>query len=300
MNNIVVTGGSGMVGSAVRSILPNEVYLDSKSFYGSIDLEGKRVLHLAARVGGIKANTDYVGEFFLENSVINQSILERARIGKASKVLSLLSTCIYPDSNYVTYPLTEDQLHLGPPHSSNFGYAYSKRMLDVMSRAYRQQYGCNFITAVPNNLYGENDSFNLNNGHVIPSLIRKVFEAKLKNERYVEVWGDGSPLREFTYSLDIANILIFLLEEYDEEFPINIGNNEEYSIKEVAELICKCLGYNGSIEWNVSKPNGQHRKPSSNKRLVDLGWNPSKFTPIQVGIRKTCDWFLKSYPKVRL
>ena len=144
--------------------------------------------------------------------------------------MSLLSTCVYPDAPYITYPLTEAQLHLGPPHVSNFGYAYAKRAVDVMSRAYRQQYGCNFITAIPNNLYGENDNFHLEDSHVIPALIRKIWEAKINNKKNVKCWGDGTPLREFTYSKDIARILIFLLENYNEPGPINIGSTNEYSI----------------------------------------------------------------------
>ena len=191
---------------------------------------------------------------------MNNNILYAAKNSKVKKVVSLLSTCVYPDLQHISYPLTEDQLHLGPPHASNFGYAYSKRMLDVLSRAYRQQYNCNFITAIPNNLYGENDNFDLNNGHVIPSLIRKIWEAKIQGVDHVECWGDGTPLREFTYSQDIAEILIFLLKEYDNEDPINIGNTVEHSIKEVVEILCLLLGYEGEIEWNTSKPNGQHRK----------------------------------------
>ena len=150
----------------------------------------------------------------------------------------MLSTCVYPAAPYVRYPLTENQLHLGPPHDSNFGYAYAKRMLDVMSRAYRQQYGCIFTTAIPNNLYGENDNFDLEDGHVIPALIRKIWEAKIGNKKYIECWGDGTPLR-------------------------------------------------------------QHRKPSSNKKLLNLGWEKEDYTSLENGLKKTCEWFKIRYPKVR-
>ena len=188
---------------------------------------------------------------------------------------------------------------MGPPHHSNFGYAYAKRMVDVMSRAYRQQYGCNFITAIPNNLYGENDNFDLENSHVIPALMRKIWEAKLNDQPSVEVWGDGSPLREFTYSLDIAKILLFLLQNYNELDPINIGNTEECSIIEVVKLLCELLEYDGKIVWNINKPNGQFRKPSSNKKLLDLGWKETDYTPLKEGLKKTCEWFKISYPNVR-
>jgi GDP-L-fucose synthase len=299
-NNIIVTGGSGMVGSAFKSVLPKAEYITRDQFHNSsYDIEDKSIIHLAAKVGGIKANTDYIADFYYENSIINQKILDYAHKGKAKKVVSLLSTCVYPDAPYIKYPLTEDQLHLGSPHDSNFGYAYAKRMVDVMSRAYRQQYGCNFITAIPNNLYGENDNFDLENSHVIPALMRKVWEAKINKIDHVECWGNGRPLREFTYSGDIAKILIFLLENYDAPEPINIGNTEEYSIKEVVETICDLLEYDGDVVWQIDKPSGQYRKPSSNQKLLDLGWKKEDYTSLEEGLKKTCEWFIMTYPNVR-
>jgi len=296
----LITGGTGMVGNAFKQVIPKAEYITKDDFHNfSYDIRDKNVIHLAARVGGVKANTDYIADFYVENSIINRKILEYANVGKAKKVVSLLSTCVYPDAPYVTYPLTEEQLHMGPPHHSNFGYAYAKRMVDVMSRAYRQQYGCNFITAIPNNLYGENDNFDLENSHVIPALMRKIWEAKIKGEPSVEVWGDGSPLREFTYSLDITKILLFLIENYDEPEPINIGNTEDYSIKEVVTLLCEFLEYDGKIKWNTTKPNGQFKKPSSNKKLLELGWKQNDYTPLKIGLKNTCEWFKINYPNVR-
>ena len=296
----LITGGSGMVGNTFKNFLPNAEYITKNQLHDfSYIIKDKFVIHLAAKVGGVKANTDFISDFYVENSLINQRVLDYAYVGKAKKVVSLLSTCVYPDAPYVTYPLTENQLHMGPPHQSNFGYAYAKRMVDVMSRAYRQQHGCNFITAIPNNLYGENDNFDLENSHVVPALIRKIWEAKINSHSSVEVWGDGSPLREFTYSEDIAKILVFLLENYDEPEPINIGNTQEYSIKEVVQLLCELLNYNGKINWNINKPNGQYRKPSSNKKLLDLGWKKENYTSLKEGLKKTCDWFIINYPNVR-
>ena len=296
----IITGGSGMVGSSFRNIIPQSEYITREQFHNlSYDISDKYVIHLAAKVGGVKANTDYIADFYYENSIVNQKILDYAHTGGAKKVVSLLSTCVYPDAPYINYPLTEDQLHLGPPHDSNFGYAYSKRMVDVMSRAYRQQYGCNFITAIPNNLYGENDNFHLEDSHVIPALIRKVWEAKINDKKYIECWGDGTPLREFTYSEDIARILLFLLENYDKPEPINIGNTKEYSIKEVVEISCNILEYNGEAIWQIDKPSGQHRKPCSNQKLLDLGWKKEDYTSLQEGLKKTCDWFIMTYPNVR-
>jgi len=300
--SILVTGGSGMVGTAVKKLLPFAQYptRQDMDLLNPIDLvDVNNVIHLAAKVGGVKANTDFMGEFYYENAQINQNLLAAAHETGVNKVVSLLSTCVYPDAPYIEYPLTEEQLHLGPPHHSNFGYAYAKRMVDVMSRAYRQQYGCNFITAIPNNLYGENDNFDLENSHVIPGLMRKIWEAKLKGAPTVECWGDGSPLREFTYSSDIAAILVFLLENYDSASPINIGNTEEHPIKEVAELLCELLEYKGELKWNIMMPSGQYRKPSSNQKLLELGWNQKDYTPLKEGLKKTCEWFKINYPNVR-
>ena len=289
-----------MVGSSFLSTYPNAEAPSTSEFHnGSYDVKDKYVVHLAAKVGGVKANMDEVGEFFRMNSIINQKLLHTSYSGGAKKVVSLLSTCVYPDAPYVTYPLTEDQLHLGPPHSSNFGYAYAKRMVDVMSRAYRQQYGCNFITAIPNNLYGENDNFDLENSHVIPAIIRKVWEAKINNKPSIKCWGDGTPLREFTYSGDIVKILMFLLEKYNEPAPINIGNTEEYSIKQVVETICSILEYDGKVQWDTQMPSGQYRKPSSNQKLLDLGWDKKWYTSLEKGLTKTCKWVMLKYPDIR-
>ena len=229
--------------------------------------------------------------------MINTNVLECAKIFNVDKCLSLMSTCVYPDD--VTYPLTEQQIHNGSPHHSNFAYAHAKRMLDVQSRAYRIQHGCNFITAVPNNMFGENDNYDKVNGHVIPSLIAKIYEAKESGAEKVTLWGSGSPLREFTYSVDIARILIFLLENYDEPHPINIGNTEEISISDLAQKICKTIGYCGTIEWDTTMPSGQHRKPSSNNKLISLGWSELSYTNFDVALKSSCDWFIKNYPNVR-
>ena len=306
----LVTGASGMVGRAIQNIqdprshnfiLVGSRDCDLRDRNATFELFRRvrpdHVIHLAAKVGGVKGNTDYVADFYTQNIQMNTNVLDASFRYGVQKVVSLLSTCVYPDT--ATYPLTEDQIHAGPPHRSNFGYAYAKRMLDIQSQAYRQQHGCNFITAAPNNLFGENDNFHLTDGHVIPALMRKIWEAKLANKPSVECWGDGSPLREFTYSEDIAHILLFLMENYDGEHPINIGNTEEYSIKEVVEILCETLEYEGQIIWNTDKPNGQFRKPSSNQKLLDLGWKKENYTPLRDGLKKTCEWFKINYPKVR-
>lgn len=251
----------------------------------------------AAKVGGVKGNTDFVGEFYRDNINIANNVLEAARSNNVKKLVSILSTCIYPDAQYVNYPITEDQLHNGPPHPSNYGYAYAKRMLDVGSRAYRQQWGCNFITVVPNNLYGPHDNYDVNNGHVIPALIRKFYESYLGGTDVV-VWGSGKPLREFTFSEDAAKIIWWCAENYNESDPINIGNTEEVSIGDVAREIGKIMGFKGQIKFDTSKPEGQFRKPTSNKKLRELGCD-IKYTTLTAGLESSIESFVKNYPNVR-
>jgi len=305
MAKILVTGGTGMIGNAVKNILPEAVYISSKD-YNLLDFKQAEkmfsdhnpdyVIHLAARVGGVKANYDNLGSFFIDNVRINTNVLDFAMKYNVKKVISLLSTCVYPDS--VEYPLTEDQISSGEPHYTNFAYAYAKRMLDVQSRALRKQYGCNYITAIPNNLFGAHDYFHLEDSHVIPAIIRKIHEAKTQGT-VPEFWGDGMPRREFTYSEDLANILLFLLDKYDGEHPINIGNTEEYSIFEVVNLVSEILDYDGPIKWDETKLSGQFRKPSSNKKLIDLGWKKELYTDFRKALKNTCEWFIMNYPNVR-
>ena len=293
-----------MVGRALRKILPSAIYLSSKDDLRNLQTVDKLmshnkpefIIHLAAKVGGVKANMDYMGDFYHDNILINTNILESAKKHGVKKVISLLSTCVYPDK--VTYPLTEDQIHNGVPHQSNYAYAYAKRMLDVQSRAYRDQHGCNFITAVPNNLFGEHDNFDLENSHVIPAILRKMYEAKLSGEDVI-LWGDGSPLREFTYAEDLSEIILFLLESYEQPEPINVGNTNEFSIKEIAAMIVDIIGFEGNIIWDTSQPSGQYRKPSSNKKLLDLGWEHEQYTDFKQALKNTCRWFIINYPNVR-
>lgn len=294
-----------MVGHALQNVGCEAIYLSSQqcdlrnleeACAIIADYRPTRVVHLAGKVGGVKANSDYLGEFFLDNILINTNTLEACRRHNVKKVLSMLSTCIFP--NNVVYPITEEQLQNGEPHSSNFAYAYAKRMLDVQSRAYRKQYGCNYITVVPNNLFGEYDNFDLDNSHVLPAIIRKVYEAKINNTDVV-LWGDGSPLREFTYSKDLAQAIVFLMEEYDGEHPINFGNSEEISIKYAAEKIVEILGYEGNITWDTSMPAGQFKKPSDKTKINAMGWTQDRYTPFDSAIKNTCEWFLENYPNVR-
>ena len=315
---LVITGGSGLLGSAFKKLLSpskevkyptrKEVNLtDKTSIIRYIDKYNfsrdnssvETIIHLAGMVGGVKANTEKVFNFYTENSTINNNVIDASVYTDTPNLVCCLSTCIYPDEKYVTYPLTEDQLHNGPPHDSNFGYAYAKRMVDIQLHAANQQYGHSYISVIPNNMYGEHDNFDLENGHVIPALIRKIWEAKINNKPTFEVWGDGEIYREFTYAEDIAKAILFCLEQGYDGGPINIGSTKEYKLKDVITLICKQLEYDGQIVYDASKPKGQVRKPTSNAKFIELGWREEMYTPIEVGLKKTCDWFKQNYPNVR-
>jgi len=306
MMSKLITGASGLLGSEILALSQGSIGLNSKdcdlteSNHAILTLEDGRVdtvIHCAARVGGVKANTDYVADFFDDNVKMNMNVLNACKERKL-KLVSVLSTCIYPDQLYVQYPLTEGQLHAGPPHHSNFGYAYAKRMLEVQSKAYRQQFGCNFITVIPNNLYGINDNYDLSSGHVIPALIRKFHEAKIFGYDHVDIWGSGKPMREFTFARDAAEIILWLSENYDGAEPVNIGNPEQISIMALAHMIAEEIGYDGGGNFDRSKPDGQYQKPSSNEKLKSLGWK-GEYTPLRVGLRETIKSFKERYPNVR-
>jgi len=295
-----VTGGRGLVGSAIESeFKPNRIAVNLADVSSIVQYitrnEIDSIIHCAAKVGGIKANSEHLGEFYYENIIMNSNVLEAARIAGVTKVVSFMSTCVFPDD--ATYPLTTEQIHNGEPHPSNYAYAYAKRMLEVQSRAYRDQYGCNFITVIPCNIYGPNDNFNLDTSHVVPALIRKCYEAK-ENGTDFEVWGTGKAYREFVYVDDVAKIVQWALENYDDPEPLIISPNREISIATVAQEIAWRVGYTESIVYN-QKMDGQLRKPSDSSKLKSLLPN-FKFTPIEEGLQETIDWYAKNEYKVRV
>ena len=305
---LLITGGSGLLGNSFKKILPDALYpkrdgvdlLDRREVFTYIKhTKPDTVIHLAGKVGGVKANTDNMYDFFSENLLMNSNIIDACVVYKIPKLVCCLSTCIYPEEKFINYPLTEEQLHLGEPHHSNLGYAYAKRIVDIHLRTIRQQHNLKYISVVPNNIYGEHDNFDLTNAHVIPAMIRKIWEAKINNRPSFEVWGDGEVFREFTYVDDIRDAILFCSENYTSETPINIGSSQEYSLKQIIELICKYLDYQGDIVFDKTKPKGQIRKPSSNEKFIDSGWREENYTSIEAGLKKTCEWFMINYPNIR-
>ena len=298
----IITGGTGLVGSVIN--IDNSVKLSSKD----VDLKNwektlelfkslnpKHVIHCAARVGGIGGNMNYKGEFFYDNIMINTNVIEASRRVGVEKVVSFLSTCVFPDD--VEYPLTESKIHLGEPHSSNYPYAYAKRMADIQSRAYKEQYDVDYVSVIPTNIYGPNDNFNLEQGHVMPMLIHKCYLAQKNNEDF-KVWGTGKPLREFIYSKDVGELTTWALKNYDEPEPIILSTSQEISIKDLVDLIVSGFNYKGKVIFDTDKPDGQYRKPSDNSKLKKYLPN-FEFTPVEVGVQKTIEWFIENYEGAR-
>ena len=297
----LLTGANGLVGSTISADykLKGKQNLDltdwATTYRYFLEIRPSAVIHTAGKVGGLGANMNYMAEFYYDNIMINTNVLEAARRTGVKKVVSFLSTCIFPAS--AQYPLTEDQLHNGQPHDSNFGYGHAKRMLEVHSRAIATQYGLNYTCIIPTNIYGPNDNFNLENSHVLPALIHKCYLAKRDNTDLV-VWGSGEPLREFIFSKDVGEITELILEGYEDKEPMIISTSEEISIREAVETIADVMGYEGKLIFDSTKPDGQYKKPTSNRRLRNF-LPQYKFTPFREGIKQTVDWFIENYETCR-
>lgn len=239
----------------------------------------------------------YQVEFYRENTLINDNIMENCRINEVKKLVSFLSTCIFPDKT--SYPIDETMLHDGPPHPSNEGYAYAKRLIDTLNRAYAEEYGCNFTSIIPTNIYGPHDNFSIQNGHVIPGLIHKCYLAK-KNNTPFTIWGSGTPLRQFIYSLDLAELTVWVMREYHSPDPITLSVDEaaEVPIKTVALAVAKAMDFQGEVIFDTEKADGQFKKTACNKKL--RSYLPDyKFTSIDDGIQKSVDWFVANYETCR-
>ena len=304
-SKIYVAGHRGLVGSAIWRELGRQGFgrligktradldlLDAgavEKFYSSATPE--YVFVAAARVGGIKANDSHPAEFLYQNLQIQNNLIHFAHQAGAAKLLFLGSSCIYPKS--APQPLKEEHLLTGPLEPTNQWYAIAKIAGIKLCQAYRRQYGCDFISAMPTNLYGPNDNYDLENSHVLPALIRKFHEAKAAKAPVVTCWGTGSPLREFLYADDLALACVFLMRNYSEEQFINIGCGSDISIKELAELVRRIVGFTGEIEWDKSKPDGTPQKWMDSSRLFALGWKPQ--IDLETGIRLAYEDFLKRF-----
>lgn len=312
-NVILVTGGSGLVGKAIGIVAEQDaqaneefVFLSSKDgdLRNLVEVEAiftkynpTHVIHLAALVGGLFKNLRQNLDFFRDNMQINDNILACCHKFKVKKCVSCLSTCIFPDKT--TYPIDETMVHNGPPHDSNFGYSYAKRMIDVLNKGYREQHGCSFTSVIPCNVFGPHDNFNIEDGHVLPGLIHKVYNAKQNGEK-LTIWGTGKPLRQFIYSLDLAKLFLLVLRDYDDISPIilSVDEEDEVSIKGAAEMIVSAMEFKNGVEYDTTRADGQYKKTASNAKLRKL-WPEFKFTPFEQAVKDTCNWFVANYDSAR-
>ena len=302
---IYVAGHRGLVGSSILRALDkagykNIVYrthqeLDLTNYEAVKEFFEKErpeyVFLAAAKVGGIWANKTHKAEFIYENLQIQNNVIKNAYDFGVKKLLFLGSSCIYP--KMCPQPIKEEYLLSGYLEETNDAYAIAKISGLMMCRAFRQQYGVDYISAMPTNLYGYNDNFDLESSHVLPALMRKIHEAKENNIPEVTVWGTGAPLREFLFVDDLAEALVFLMNEYSGEEHVNVGTGTDVSIKELAQLICKVIGYSGKIVFDTSKPDGTPKKLLDVSKINSLGWKAK--VSLEEGIRKTYEWYLKEY-----
>src|SRR6266545_3328485 len=300
-DKIFVSGHRGMVGSAMIRRLQadgfknllirdrSELDLTDESAVAKFFLKEKPtiVICAAAKVGGIQANNDYPVQFLLDNLRIQNNVIRSAYDSEVRKLLFLGSSCIYP--KFAPQPIPETALLSGPLEPSNEAYAIAKIAGIKLCQAYCREYGANFISAMPTNLYGPNDNFDLETSHVLAALIRKAHEARMRNDQRVIVWGTGKPRREFLHVDDLASACLLLLEKYDSPDIVNVGYGEDISIRELAELICEVVGFDGELAWDTSKPDGTPRKLLDVSKLRALGWKPA--ISLRDGIARTYQWF---------
>jgi GDP-L-fucose synthase len=306
---IFVAGHNGLVGSAILRTLQSRGYtnvvtrsskeLDLRQQAAVEDFfateQPEYVFLAAAKVGGIQANNVYRGEFLYDNLMIEANVIHSAYRHQVQKLLFLGSSCIYP--KLAPQPMREDALLSGFLEPTNEPYAIAKIAGLKLCENYCRQYGVNFISAMPTNLYGINDNFDLANSHVLPALMRKFHDAKVTGASTVTVWGTGEPLREFLYVDDLADALLFLMENYDQPEFINVGTGEEISIKELALTIQAVVGFEGELVFDTSKPDGTPRKLMDVSRLKDLGWHAQ--TDLKTGIEQTYAWYLEHLDTIR-
>jgi len=305
---IYIAGHRGMVGSSIMRKLHDEGYQnlitrtskeldlrDQTQVRSFFEKEQPNYVFLAAaKVGGIHANNVFRAEFLYDNLMIESNVIHESYKNKVDKLLFLGSSCIYP--KFAPQPMNESSLLTGELEPTNEPYAIAKITGIKLCDAYRSQYGCNFISAMPTNLYGPNDNYDLNNSHVLPALIRKFHEAKINQQSYVEIWGTGSPLREFMHADDLADALYFLMLNYNEPGFVNVGTGVEISIKNLAELIMRVVGFQGELKFNTSKPDGTPRKLMDSGKLLHMGFQPQ--ISLEEGIKKVYKEFADQYQAI--
>jgi len=310
---VLVTGGSGLVGRAIELVTkkdPREneefVFLSSKDGDLRDPSQTKavferyrptHVIHLAAKVGGLFSNMKYNHDYLSENCAINTNVLHCSKEFGVKKAVSCLSTCIFPDKT--TYPIDETMIHNGLPHTSNYGYSFAKRMVDVQNHAYNMQHGCQFTAVIPTNIFGPHDNYNLEEGHVLPGLMMKAHNAK-KEGKPLLVYGTGKPRRQFIYSLDLAKLMLWTLREYNEIDPIilSVDEEDEVSILEVSQLIADAFQLEHGLILDETKADGQFKKTATNKKLRT--YLPDfQFTPLKEAIEESVKWFIENYETAR-
>jgi len=297
---ILVTGGTGFVGSALRKVKPEWIYIGHEhsnfiDFKDTLDMvkyyNPDAIIHLAARVGGIKANSSFPETFYYENIMINTNVVKAALEMKIKRLIAASSVCSFPDV-LPKYPMVERDLHKGAPAETNLGYGYAKRMLIVHINACRKQYGVDYCTFVPSNLYGPGNNFDLETSHFASVLIRKVAHAR--DGDTIEFFGTGNPLRQELYVDDLANIIPILLEKHHSDIPIIVASRENISIKEYIDMVLKISGKNLHIKFN-GKLDGQYRKDGNTHELNSLLGYEYSFTSLKDGLRKTYEWYFENF-----
>lgn len=308
---VCVTGGAGFLGSFVTEKLrqrgAKEIFIPTIERYNIVERDDIRrmlddarpdiIIHLAAQVGGIGANREHPAEFFYNNLMMGVQLIHEAYLRHVEKFVAIGTVCAYP--KFTPVPFREDDIWNGYPEETNAPYGLAKKMLLVQSQAYRQQYGYNSIFLLPVNLYGPRDNFRSDSSHVIPALIRKFIEAQDQGLKAVEVWGDGSPTREFLYVEDAAEGILLAAEKYNASEPVNLGSGYEISIKDLAELIARLVGFEGTLTWDTTKPNGQPRRGLDTTRAYrEFGFKAQ--INFEQGLKNTIEWFLQNRKNLNL
>lgn len=307
-SKIYVAGHNGLVGSAIKKVLESHGYtnliykthkeldlLDDLAVADFFKAEKPEFVFLAAaKVGGILGNDTHPAEFIYENLEVQNNVIHQSYLNSVKKLMFLGSSCIYP--KMAPQPLKEEYLMSGLLEPTNDAYAVAKIAGIYMCKSYNKQYGTNFVSVMPTNLYGPRDRYDEQNGHVLPSLLMRFHKAKVNNSPEVVLWGTGNPRREFMYSEDMADACVFLMNNYDSSEIINIGVNEDIKIQELAEIIAEVVGYEGEIVNDLSKPDGTPRKLMDSTKLFKLGWKPK--TDFKTGVKQSYEWFLKNKANV--